>query len=176
MINYQSIKDHLELMIQEYRKDEKFYKMAMQRGQPLKDCPLIVQLCDTVAIQYRLELEYLEDMDKNENYKYLHLFIDFKTFEGGSQKRNIYTYLQCIVRGEENKGLQRKSFAVIFDKGLDTQNFKNDGLLLIDLSIVKIPTIWDCQKDSNGKTRYPYIYITEYIKYYQDNINIDYAR
>ena len=96
-------------------------------------------------------------------YQYLKIFFDQK-----GEKPTYYTYLRCIVIGEENKGWQLKSFRVVFAKEGGSQKLLNDGTLLIDTNIVKIPKVWEIKIDSEGRKKYPYIYITEYIEFYPD--------
>ena len=89
--------------------------------------------------------------------KLIQIYVDYK-----DNKRHVYTYQNIVVAGEENKGWQRRGINVIFDKELDSSEIDQDGMLLLDTSIVRIPKFWNYSDKS-----YPYIYIKEYIKYYR---------
>ena len=164
MTTYQDVLDHLRFMQREYSNDFKFYSMALIRGQPTKTLILCQDIANVLQKQYQLELEELRDMDKAEsNYTYIKIWVDIK-----NNYKNIYFYTRAIVSGEENKGWQLKSFRVVFAKELNTDHIQTDGMLLIDTSIVRIPKKWEIKIDSEGRKNYPYIYITEYIKFYPD--------
>ena len=84
-----------------------------------------------------------------------------KQSKDGKQKfRTFFTDVMIVVKGEEEKGKQRKSLTVKFDKKVDTDKLTR-GLLTVDVKDIDMPFKYQIiQKD--GKESYPSIYIRNY--------------
>ena len=183
-------KEIIKQNIDYFTKEENINRLIKQRGifpsEALEDLNYNIIIAYAIKRTYQEVLTELEQINQNSKYKYLKIFFDQK-----GERPTYYTYLKCIVIGEENKGWQLKSFRVVFAKeggsqkltngdkpSMDnsisenqkeggSQKLLNDGTLLIDPAIVKIPKVWEI-KYKNGYKQYPYIYITEYIQFYPD--------
>ena len=81
----------------------------------------------------------------------------------GAQFRTFFTDVMIVVKGEEEKGKQRKSITVRFDKSVDTSKLVR-GFLTVDEKDIDLPFKYQIiEKD--GKPSYPSIFIRKYDSY-----------
>ena len=86
-----------------------------------------------------------------------------KSASNGAQFRTFFTDVMIVVKGEEEKGLQRKSITVRFDKSVDISKLVR-GFLTVDEKDVDLPFKYQIiEKD--GKPSYPSIFIRKYQNY-----------
>lgn len=86
-----------------------------------------------------------------------------KKAQNGAQFRTFFTDVMIAVKGEEEKGKQRKSLTVRFDKSVDTSKLVR-GFLTVDEKDIDLPFKYQIiEKD--GKPSYPSIYIRKYESY-----------
>lgn len=86
-----------------------------------------------------------------------------KKSANGAQFRTYFTDVNILVKGEEDKGKQKKSVTVKFDQKLDTSNLIR-GFLYVDEKDIDLPFKYQIiQKD--GKDSYPSIFIRKYDRY-----------
>ena len=86
-----------------------------------------------------------------------------KKASNGAQFRTFFTDVMIVVKGEENKGRQRKSVTVRFDKSVDTSKLVR-GYLTVNEKDVDLPFKYQIiEKD--GKESYPSIFIRKYESY-----------
>ena len=86
-----------------------------------------------------------------------------KSASNGAQFRTFFTDVMIVVKGEEEKGLQRKSITVRFDKSVDISKLVR-GFLTVDEKDVDLPFKYQIiEKD--GKPSYPSIFIRKYQSY-----------
>lgn len=86
-----------------------------------------------------------------------------KKAQNGAQFRTFFTDVMIVVKGEEEKGKQRKSLTVRFDKSVDTSKLVR-GFLTVDEKDIDLPFKYQIiEKD--GKPSYPSIYIRKYESY-----------
>ena len=92
-----------------------------------------------------------------------------QTTKDGRKFRKFFTSADCIVKGEEDKGVQNKSFNVRFDKSVDTSKFYR-GILKIEDSDIDIPYKWEIktkvdEKTGKEKKVYPSVYVKKVASY-----------
>ena len=83
-----------------------------------------------------------------------------KTKDGRSFKK-FFTSVNVIVKGEEDKGEQRKTITVRFDKVVDTSKFVR-GILTVKEDKIELPYKYEIKtviKDGVEKIKYPSIYV-----------------
>ena len=86
-----------------------------------------------------------------------------KKSSNGAQFRTFFTDVMIVVKGEEEKGKQRKSITVRFDKSVDTSKLVR-GFLTVDEKDIDLPFKYQIiEKD--GKPSYPSIFIRKYESY-----------
>ena len=86
-----------------------------------------------------------------------------KQAKDGRQFRTYFTDVMIVVKGEEEKGKQRKSITVRFDKSVDTSKLVR-GFLTVDEKDIDLPFKYQIiEKD--GKPSYPVIFIRKYESY-----------
>lgn len=86
-----------------------------------------------------------------------------KKASNGAQFRTFFTDVMIVVKGEEEKGKQRKSITVRFDKSVDTSKLVR-GFLTVDEKDIDLPFKYQIiEKD--GKPSYPSIFIRKYESY-----------
>ena len=86
-----------------------------------------------------------------------------KKSSNGAQFRTFFTDVMIVVKGEEEKGKQRKSITVRFDKSVDTSKLVR-GFLTVDEKDIDLPFKYQIiEKD--GKPSYPSIFIRKYDSY-----------
>lgn len=82
----------------------------------------------------------------------------------GKKFRKFFTKVFIQVKGEEAKGLQKKSITVKFAEGINTKDFIR-GLLSAEDVDIEIPYQWSIGKTKDGKDRYPRIYVKKVAKF-----------
>ena len=90
-----------------------------------------------------------------------------QTTKDGRSFKKFFTSADVIVKGEEEKGLQKKSLTVRFEKTIDTSKFVR-GILTVKEDKIEMPykyEIREVEKNGVKKLRYPSIYIKEVIEY-----------
>ena len=86
-----------------------------------------------------------------------------KKASNGAQFRTFFTDVMIVVKGEEEKGKQRQSITVRFDKSVDTSKLVR-GFLTVDEKDIDLPFKYQIiEKD--GKPSYPSIFIRKYESY-----------
>ena len=86
-----------------------------------------------------------------------------KKSSNGAQFRTFFTDVMIVVKGEEEKGKQRKSITVRFDKSVDTSKLVR-GFLTVEEKDIDLPFKYQIiEKD--GKPSYPSIFIRKYDSY-----------
>ena len=86
-----------------------------------------------------------------------------KKSSNGAQFRTFFTDVMIVVKGEEEKGKQRKSITVRFDKSVDTSKLVR-GFLTVEEKDIDLPFKYQIiEKD--GKPSYPSIFIRKYESY-----------
>ena len=86
-----------------------------------------------------------------------------KTNSNGAEFRTYFTDVMILVKGEEEKGKQKKTLTVKFDKGVDTRNVIR-GLVQVDEKDIDLPFKYQV-KEKDGKETYPTIFIRKIAKY-----------
>ena len=86
-----------------------------------------------------------------------------KTAPNGAQFRTFFTSVMILVKGEEEKGKQRKTLTVKFDKAVDTSKLVR-GYLECNEADIDLPFKYQI-KQKDGKDSYPTIYIRKYENY-----------
>lgn len=87
----------------------------------------------------------------------------------GRKFKKFFTSADCIVKGEEDKGLQNKSFNVRFDSSIDTSKFYR-GILKVEDKDIDMPYKWEIrtkvdEKTGKEKEIYPYVFIKKVASY-----------
>ena len=82
--------------------------------------------------------------------------------DGKSKFKKFFTSVNIVVKGEEEKGQQKKTLTVKFDKTIDTSNFVR-GIVSVREDNIDIPYKFEIkeiqQADGTIKKRYPHIYV-----------------
>ena len=86
-----------------------------------------------------------------------------KTNSNGAEFRTYFTDVMILVKGEEEKGKQRKTLTVKFDKAVDTRNIIR-GLLKVEDKDIDLPFKYQV-KQKDGKESYPTIFIRKIAEY-----------
>lgn len=86
-----------------------------------------------------------------------------KQAKDGRQFRTYFTDVMIVVKGEEEKGKQRKTLTVKFDQGVNTKDIVR-GLLQVEEKDIDLPFKYQV-KEKDGKETYPTIYIRKIAKY-----------
>ena len=88
--------------------------------------------------------------------------------DGKSKFRKFFTYMDILVEGEEDKGLQLKSLTVKFDDSVDASKF-NRGVITLDENDYDAPYKYKVKevvdKDGTVKKKYPHIFIKKIVSY-----------
>lgn len=87
-----------------------------------------------------------------------------KTKDGKKKFRKFFTRVMIQVKGEEDKGKQKKSLTVRFTEGIETKDFIR-GILSVEDNDIEIPYQWAITKTDDGKDRYPSIYVKKVAKF-----------
>ena len=87
-----------------------------------------------------------------------------KTKDGKKKFRKFFTRVMIQVKGEEDKGKQKKSLTVRFAEGIETKDFIR-GILSVEDNDIEIPYQWAITKTDDGKDRYPSIYVKKVAKF-----------
>ena len=86
-----------------------------------------------------------------------------KKAKNGATFRTYFTDVMIVVKGEEEKGKQRKSITVRFDKSVDISKLVR-GFLTVDEKDIDLPFKYQIiEKD--GKPSYPSIFVRKYESY-----------
>ena len=81
----------------------------------------------------------------------------------GATFRRFFTDVKILVKGEEEKGKQRKSITVKFDKSVDTSKLVR-GYITCNEADIDLPFKYQIQ-EKDGKPSYPTIYIRKIENY-----------
>lgn len=81
----------------------------------------------------------------------------------GATFRRFFTDVKILVKGEEEKGKQRKSITVKFDKSVDTSKLVR-GFITCNEADIDLPFKYQIQ-EKDGKPSYPTIYIRKIENY-----------
>ena len=74
---------------------------------------------------------------------------------------SYYTPVMIVVKGEEEKGEQKKGLKVLFSKEADKKlpvDF-NGGIIDVDGTDINFPYIYEIKKNEDGEDDYPFVYI-----------------
>lgn len=86
-----------------------------------------------------------------------------KTNQNGAEFRTYFTDVMILVKGEENKGKQKKTLTVKFDKAVNTRNIIR-GIVKVEEKDIDLPFKYQV-KEKDGKESYPTIYIRKIASY-----------
>ena len=86
-----------------------------------------------------------------------------KQTKDGRKFRTYFTDVNIVVKGEEEKGKQRKTITVKFDKAVDTSKLIR-GILTCKESDIDLPFKYHVQV-KDGKEVHSHIYVRAYDKY-----------
>lgn len=86
-----------------------------------------------------------------------------KTNQNGAEFRTYFTDVMILVKGEEDKGKQKKTLTVKFDKSVDTRNIIR-GIVKVEEKDIDLPFKYQV-KEKDGKESYPTIYIRKIASY-----------
>lgn len=86
-----------------------------------------------------------------------------KTNQNGAEFRTYFTDVMILVKGEEEKGKQKKTLTVKFDKSVDTRNIIR-GIVKVEEKDIDLPFKYQV-KEKDGKESYPTIYIRKIASY-----------
>lgn len=86
-----------------------------------------------------------------------------KTNKNGAEFRTYFTDVMILVKGEEEKGKQKKTLTVKFDKSVDTRNVIR-GIVKVEEKDIDLPFKYQV-KEKDGKESYPTIYIRKIASY-----------
>lgn len=86
-----------------------------------------------------------------------------KQTKDGKEFRTFFTSVMILVKGEEEKGKQRKTLTVKFAEGVKTKDLIR-GIVTCDAKDIDLPFKYQI-KEKNGKPSYPSIYIRNYKSY-----------
>ena len=98
------------------------------------------------------------------NYKLLLMSKMQKTKDGKKKFRKFFTRVMIQVKGEEEKGKQKKSLTVKFADGIETKDFIR-GILTCEDNQIEIPYQWAITKKDDGTYRYPRIYVKQVVSF-----------
>ena len=87
-----------------------------------------------------------------------------KKAKNGAQFRTFFTDVMILLKGEEEKGKQKKTLTVKFDKTVNTSELVR-GYLTVDEKDIDLPFKYQVLKREDGSDSYPVIYIHKYEKY-----------
>ena len=93
-----------------------------------------------------------------------------KKAKNGAQFRTFFTDVMILVKGEEEKGKQKKTLTVKFDKTVNTSELVR-GYLTVDDKDIDLPFKYQVLKREDGSDSYPVIYIHKYEKYQEKRGN-----
>ena len=77
---------------------------------------------------------------------------------------SYFTPVMIVVKGEEDKGEQKKGLKVVFSKEADKKlpiEFKG-GILQLKGEDVNYPFIYEIKKNEDGEDDYPFVYIKNF--------------
>ncbi len=77
---------------------------------------------------------------------------------------SYFTPVMIVVKGEEEKGEQKKGLKVIFSKSADKKlpvDFKG-GILEVKGTDVNFPYVYEIKKNENDEDEYPFVYIKDF--------------
>ena len=81
-----------------------------------------------------------------------------KKAKNGAQFRTFFTDVMIVVKGEEDKGKQKKTLTVRFDKPVDTSKLVR-GYVEVEEKDIELPFKYQIVTKEDGKESYPSIFI-----------------
>ena len=90
-----------------------------------------------------------------------------KKAKNGATFRTYFTDVMIVVKGEEEKGKQRKTLTVKFDKGVDTSKLVR-GFITCEEQDIDLPFKYQVLTKDDGKLSYPNIFVRK-IQSYEEN-------
>ncbi len=94
-----------------------------------------------------------EEIQEVESFK---IIVEWKE-KDGQKYPNVYTFINIKVKGEENRGYQKKAINVKFNKLIDLSRLRTGFLTVYKCNLTK-PYIYEV-KIEDGKKKYPYIFV-----------------
>lgn len=88
-----------------------------------------------------------------------------KQSKDGRKFRTYFTDVMILVKGEEEKGKQRKTLTVKFDKDCPNTSTLVRGIITCDEKDIDLPFKYQVVTKDNGKESYPTIYIRNFKSY-----------
>jgi len=80
--------------------------------------------------------------------------------------------LMLIVKGEEEKGKQKRWLTVKFGENCETKNLSR-GYLTVKVADVSFPKIYEITKDEDGKDKYPVVWINAYKEFREVELEVE---
>lgn len=96
-----------------------------------------------------------------------------KSQDGKKKWIEFRTPMNLVVKGEEEKGKQKRWINVKFSDDCDTKTLSR-GLLTVRVGDISFPKVYEITEDqTTGKKKYPYVYINEYREFRNVEKEID---
>jgi len=80
--------------------------------------------------------------------------------------------LMLIVKGEEEKGKQKRWLTVKFGEDVDPKKLSR-GYLTVVVANVSFPKVYEITKDEDGKDKYPVVWVNSYEKFRPVEVEIE---
>ena len=96
-----------------------------------------------------------------------------KSEDGKKKWVEFKTPMNLIVKGEEEKGKQKRWVIVRFDENIDTKHLSR-GLLTVKVADISFPKIYEITTDEKtGKPKYPRVYVNAYKEFREVELEVE---
>ena len=95
-----------------------------------------------------------------------------KSKDGKKKWTEFRSPLMLIVKGEEEKGKQKKWLTVRFGDDVDTKNLSR-GYLTVFVRDVSFPKVFEITKDETGKDKYPVVWVNSYQEFRPVEVEVE---
>lgn len=84
-----------------------------------------------------------------------------KSKDGKKKWVEFRTPMSLTVKGEEEKGKQKKWVTVKFDESINTKELSR-GVLTVKVADISFPKVYEITEDEDGKKKYPVVWINAF--------------
>lgn len=95
-----------------------------------------------------------------------------KSKDGKKKWVEFRTPMMLVVKGEDEKGKQKKWVTVKFDESINTKELSR-GVLTVRVADISFPKTYTITEDEDGKKKYPVVWINAFKEFREVEREID---
>lgn len=95
-----------------------------------------------------------------------------KSKDGKKKWIEFRTPMMLVVKGEEEKGKQKKWVTVRFDESINTKELSR-GILTLKVADISFPKVYEVTKDEDGKMKYPVVWINAFKEFREVELEVE---